>query len=387
MSMMRFSNLEINKREVSLNATYEDTVDLWFKFDREIEVTSTQVALAMATLCGTKYEQVIFDFEVDSRAVETIQTVTSAEVTAVSTTQARPVSSSDGNVLSFSGGFDSLSAWRLMPEGTNLVSLDFGGWFEREAEFFRDFDTLIISTNARSEPTRKAPLTRNHWSFMAIGAILAAGYFNSRYHTFGQIFGESMARAPRTVATLPVLSELGFREAGYARGLTEVGTASIILQSDPLHVPDSLRSLAAPRDRKAFRKTAVSSILADKHGIDVNIPAIDFGKSPKINFGDDYASSLSAMYCMAKGNGQEIEGLFDHIPDKVRSLVKECTFDFMEKVCWDAYSDFPRELVKGLCDNLIKYRLEPYTESDWDEVKQVRTLLSEQHKIARENAK
>lgn len=382
MTSIRFSNLEITRREFSLKAAYEDNVDLWFKFDREMEVSSTQIALAMATLCGTKYDHVQFDFEVDKGAIQTIAEATRAEVDARPTELSRPITSEGGNVLSFSGGFDSLSAWRLMPYDTHLVSMDFGGWFEREADFFRDFDTVVISTNARSEPSRTTPLTRNHWSFMAMGAILVAGYFNARFHTFGQILGESMARTPRTVPTLPVLSELGYVEAGYSRGLTEVGTAAIILQSDPKRVLRSLQSLAGPRDRKLYRKTALSAILADRLGADISVPKMDFERSPKIAFGDDYASSLSALYCVSKGYSKLIEGLFESIPEEARAFAASSSFAFMEKVNPDAYVDFPFELKQGLWGSLINYGFDPYGESDWDEVKETRKILSRYYELA-----
>lgn len=380
MTTIRFSNLEVTSRGISLRAAYKESVDLWFKFDRDIEVSSTQVALAMATLSGTKYDQVEFDFEVDKSAIQTIATATRAEIAAIATEQTRPITSDRGNVLSFSGGFDSLSAWRLMPNDTQLVSLDFGGWFEREAEFFRDFDTLVITTNARSEPTRTTPLTRNHWSFMAMGAILAANHFNVRYHTFGQILGESMARAPQSVPTLAVLSELGYVEAGYSRGLTEVGTAAVVLQSDPQRVLESLKSLAGPRDRKLYRKTALSEILANRLGVDLTVPSMDFDKSPRIAFGDDYASSLSALYCIAKGQLESIEGLFEWIPSEVKEFAKSTNFDFMEKVNWDAYAGFPQELKPQLWERFVKYGLEPYSERDWDEVKLARELLAKYYK-------
>lgn len=382
MTVIRFSNLEVTPRSISLRAAYEESIDLWFKFDRDVEVSSTQVALAMATLSGTKYDQVEFDFEVDKRAIQTIAKATRAEIAAIPTEQPRPITSDSGNVLSFSGGFDSLSAWRLMPNDTHLVSLDFGGWFEREAEFFRDFDTLVITTNARSEPTRTTPLTRNHWSFMAMGAILTAKHFNVRYHTFGQILGESMARAPQNVPTLTVLSELGYIEAGYSRGLTEVGTAAVVLQSDPQRVLESLRSLAGPRDRKLYRKTALSTILANRLGVDLTVPSMDFDKSPKIAFGDDYASSLSALYCIAKGHLDSIEGLFESIPLDVRNFAKSSKFDFMERVNWDAYAGFPRDLKPELCEHFIRYGLEPYSERDWEEVKLARELLAKYYKEA-----
>lgn len=383
MTEIRFGNLEVTRRKVSVRAEYNEAVDLWFSFDREIDVSSTQVALAMATLCGTKYDSVEFDFDVDRAAVETIAKITGAEVTANLTDQRRAITSDSGHVLSFSGGFDSLSAWRLMPKDTHLVSLDFGGWFEREADFFRNFDTTVITTNARSEPTKTNPLTRNHWTFMAMGAILVAGHFNARYHTFGQILAESMQRAPRKVATIPVLSELGYAEAGYSRGLTEVGTAKVILQSDPGRVIRSLKSLAGPKDRKFYRKFALSAIASKDLGVSIELPQVNFDKSPRITFGDDYASSLAALYCLAKDKPESIEGLFESIPDEARRLAQVSTFAFMDKVCWDAYEDFPAKLKPDLWSRLLDFGFEPYTERDWDEVKTVREILAKYHIAAK----
>lgn len=376
MADIRFANLEISKSRVTVQAEYTESIELYFDFDRAVRVTSTQVALSMATLCGTAFESIEFDFEVDRNVLSTIERVTRATVEAPAVDEYPVVTSKSGNVLSFSGGFDSLSALRLMPKDTNLVSMDFGGWFEREAEFFRSFETLTISTNIRSVPTRKTPLTRNHWSFMAIGAILTAGYFNARYHTFGQILGESLARLSHSRATLPVLSELGFLEAGYARGITEVGTVSVILQSDPFLVEDSLKSLAGPRDRKLFRKDALARLSASRLGAEVRLPDIDASRSPKIKYGDDFASSLAALYCISRDSEELIGGLFEYIPGEAVQLARSVSMEFMHKVNWDAYSGFPAELRGGLWDNLLRYGFEPYTENDWDEVKIVREHLA-----------
>ncbi|MGP9613504.1 hypothetical protein ACT3TE_09615 [Brachybacterium sp. AOP42-B2-9] len=361
---------------------YEEQFTLEWEFDRLVPVSSSQVALAAATLCGTQFKNIEFDFEVEESVLATVRKFTRGEVDAVPTPDAPRPLLHDGNVLSFSGGFDSFSAWRLMPESSHLVSLDFGGWFEREADFFQDFDTLVVSTNMRSMPTLRTPLTRNHWSFMAVGAILTARHFNVKHHSFGSILGESLSSSARPVPTLPVLEALGFKEAGYARGLTEVGTASVILRSDPSRVVDSLRSLSGPRDRKIFRKTALSEVVAKKIGVAVDLPKLDYSRSPQIKFGDDYASSLSALYCLGQGRGDSIEGLFESVPEEARKIGDELSLDFMEKINWDAYSGFPSSLQEGLWSKFAKFRLEPYGERDWAELSIVRDYLSRAYSAA-----
>lgn len=382
---IRFSRLEMTPQSVSVFADYGEQFTLEWKFDRSFPISSSQVALALATLCGLKFEYIQFDFEVEESVLTTLRRFTQSEIEAISTPDAPRPLLHDGNVLSFSGGFDSLSAWKLMPESSHLVSLDFGGWFEREAEFFRNFDTLVISTNMRSMPTLRTPLTRNHWSFMAVGAILSARYFNVKYHSFGSILGESLSSSSGAVSTLPVLEALGFKEAGYARGLTEVGTAGIILKADPTRVVDSLRSLSGPRDRKIFRKTAISDVVAEKAGLSLGLPKLDYSRSPRIRFGDDYASSLAALYCLGQGRGDSIEGLFESIPNEAREIGGDLTLGFMEKVNWDAYKAFPASLQEGLWKRFTEFQIEPYGERDWAELLVVRDYLARAYAAARTN--
>lgn len=199
----------------------------------------------------------------------------------------------------------------------------------------------------RSVPSQMTSLARNHWSFMAVGAILTARFFNVRFHSFGSILGESLSRQAGNAPKLEVLDVLGFEDAGYARGLTEVGTASIILQSDPGRAADSLKSLSGPRDKKIFRKTAISRILNDKLGGGLQLQANNFSRSPKIKYGDDYASSLAALYCLAQGRGNEIEELFEGIPDNAKEPAGRLNMEFMEKLIGMPMRHFRRILSLG----------------------------------------
>lgn len=382
MRELAFKNLAIDSTSIRVQAEYEESIELSFEFDRGVEVSSTQVAIALATLAGTKFENVSYDFEVDREAIRHIEISTGADIEAVSVDETPAVTSSEGNILSFSGGYDSLCARNLMPKDTHLVSMDFGGWFARETDFFRSFDTLIVRTNLRAVPSQSTSLARNHWTFMAIGSILTARYFNARYHTFGQILGESLARTPTKNSTPQVLSAVGFVDAGYARGLTEVGTASVILQSEPALVKDSLKSLSGPADRKIFRKTALTQLAGSRLGIPVTVSDTDPRKSPQIAFGDDYASTLAALYCISRGRLDLISPLFSEIPAGAVKLASRCTMNFMEKVNWDAYTNFPEALREPLGNKLLNYGFEPYSERDWEEVKEIRSYLSEAYRLA-----
>src|SRR5699024_6541660 len=88
-------------------------------------------------------------------------------------------------VLNFSGGFDSMAALALEPNA-HLVSLDFGGRFSRERQFFEKFQPNIIETNLVD-----LKLNRYSWTFMGIGALLFRDELNISSYAFGSIMAGS----------------------------------------------------------------------------------------------------------------------------------------------------------------------------------------------------
>ncbi|WP_216352814.1 hypothetical protein, partial [Fictibacillus arsenicus] len=133
-----------------------------------------------------------------------------------------------------------------MPSNTRLVSMDFGGRFAREREFFERFDTLRVSTNVLNSPLRL-----NSWSMMGMGAILAAHSLKAKYISFGSIIEASVDSLRVTPAivkaqTFPPFAAAGYHNAPFALGLSEVGTAKVLLQDDASLAVDSLLSLASP---------------------------------------------------------------------------------------------------------------------------------------------
>lgn len=377
MDTIKFSELRVTRSRIDLKVEYTEAYDLWFEFDRAVPVHPDQVALALSTLCGTAYKCVEFDFNVSHRASALIEDFTGAEIMVPHIGSPIPETPRSGSVLSFSGGFDSLSAKLLMPDDTHLVSLDFGGWFTREREFFEKFPTLHVKTNVRSEPSRRTPLTRNHWSFMAIGAILTAEYFRSRYHSFGSILGESLRRVGGGTQTLRHLEVLGMTEAGYTKGLTEVGTVDVIAKRNPEVLGQSLRSLAGTKDRKYSRKTALTSFVAEQRGLSIELPPEPSEHTRQIQFGEDYATSLAMLYLYAKGVGDLLSPLFEALPHATLKQVDDLSLNFMEKVNWDAYQSLPASIYSELSEKFTSLALYPYTEADWDEVKIVRQLLND----------
>ena len=151
---IEFSQLDVSNHRVSLLAKCGGQEhELWYEFDREVRPSTNAIAVALSTLCGTKFDSIFFDFPIAEETSVLLQKFTKAPVSSSSTCS--PITPrGGGRILSFSGGFDSFAALRLLGNEAHLVSLDFGGWFEREAQFFNNFDPLVIKTNIRRTPTQ-----------------------------------------------------------------------------------------------------------------------------------------------------------------------------------------------------------------------------------------
>lgn len=377
-SFINFKNLEITSYRVEFDAEYEaGEFRLFYEFDRRVPLSSTLVALALTTLCGAKFNQVNFDFEVEESALKIIRAFTGTDAQAVETSDSLRKNYSGGNVLSFSGGFDSMAALALMPDDTHLVSLDFGGWFTREADFFKRFEPLTVSTNIRRVPDQSTALARNHWTFMAAGAILAHDYFEAEYHTFGTILGGTFANSMPGERRVPLLDAAGYTDAPYTNGITEVGTAKILLKSRPDLVKDSIASLAGERDRKRFLKIALTTLINDRTGALVDIPKLPQEWNHKIPFNSSYTTALGALYFFACGRAELIEPLFLDIPDDAIKFAKSHDFSFMEKVNLDHSAHLPVDLRADFLVKLDNFGFRPYSEQDWDEVRAVRSYLAE----------
>mgnify|MGYP007064572847 CR=1 FL=1 len=372
---IKFQNLTLSQRRIEVEAvTSEGSFPLWFEFDRTLSTSTDAIAVALSTLCGTKYDQIHFDFPVAQDLAENISSFTRSSVTNNGNEPSRqPLGSNI--TLSFSGGFDSLAAHRLLDGTGQLVSTDFGGWFEREAAFFEKFQPLVVSTNVRRTPNQQNSFARNHWTFMSIGAILTAEYLESGFHVFGTILGERFARKPGRRPVAP-LDMLGIKNVPITDGITELGTAKILAQTDGPLVAESIRSLAGETDRKRLLKLILATVAAEELGVDVPLPDLPSEWDKPIAFDSSYTTALSTLYLIAKGKAHLIEPLYLDIPESAYSIVQGLSLDFPMKVNTDFYSSLPRELATQIAPRFLDLGFSPYTESDWVEAKTVRAYLN-----------
>lgn len=355
--------------------------ELWFKFSEPVLLTDDAIAIAMATLCGRAYDRIEFDLSPSAQALRVVSEFTRAlEVTTTRgvATQALP-STREGHVLSFSGGLDSLAALSLMPDGTKLVSMDFGGRFARERKFFEKFSPITVETNLLD-----TDLHTNSWSFMGIGAILTSGSTRAKYHTFGSILeagADNMSLAPlaATKATFPPFRGAGYLNAAYVAGLTEIGTIMVALEYQRGLVQESLDSLANPGEEKFYRKQVLTKTVARKLGVDLELELTGKPAAPHYAFGQNFALDLLSLYVVKHAGIDAADELVRDIPVAALALSEKLDLTFFERANTTLYQHFPRPLLGGLVGRLAAAGVSLYTEADWLEYAQVRDLLRAYH--------
>lgn len=374
---IQFKNLEVGptKTELAISSGTQE-YSVFFEFDRVIQPTNSEIAHALSTLCGKKYKQIGFSFEVPRNTVAEIEKFTGAEVSAFASDSVVLPKYESGSVLSFSGGFDSMAAKALMPDDTHLVSIDFGGWFKRETDFFRRFSPITVTTNVRRVPDHQTSFARNHWGFMAIGAILTRSYLKAKYHTFGTILGSEFAAPGPSRVKLQPLESLGFVDAPYTNGITELGTAKLMTMAYPRLLGESLDSLAGKKDRKRLLKIAlIHGVAKDLESLPGLPPVVEEWSTP-VSFDSSYTTALAALSLWSKDRGHLISPLFHSVPSETIEFARSIDFSFMGKVNWDKHQHMDKELLGDFWDKLSTFGFTPYTEADWENVKKVRAHLN-----------
>jgi hypothetical protein len=360
----------------------ESTNTIFFKLSPAIKPREDLIALALSTLCAKKYSSIHYDINVSEAILFAISKFTDADVTAsFSVDNGFQRKRRSTVTLNFSGGFDSLAAKCVMPDHTNLVSMDFGGRFSRERAFFENFDTCIVSTNLL-----ETPLRYNSWSMMGIASILFSDYLATDFQTFGSILEagpnnfSDQPVAARNISFPPFLAA-GMENAPYVLGLTEVGTLKVIGHYDPDLIAPSLESLATPGEEKRFRKQVLSLITSEKISKDFNLNIIQRPSQPHFKFGQSFAVDFLAIYVIKNAGVDIASHTVREIPDEVVKLASRLSLTFYERLNTNFVNHFPKNLVGGLLSKLGDAGIVPYTASDWNEFYQVREVLSHYYEI------
>lgn len=211
---------------------------------------------------------------------------------------------------------------------------------------------------------------------MAVGAILTSEYFGGRYHVFGSILGDTFARRPSKRKIAP-LEMVGLENLPVTEGITELGTAKVLAQTDPALIRGSLESLAGATDRKRFLKVLLSHVGAKAAGVSVDVPDLIETWDNTIRFSSSYTTAMTCMYLLAKGEEDLIAPLYETVPSSAKEAVGGMSLDFMLKANWDYYTFLTEDFAPSLAARLTELGFRPYSEVDWREAHAVRSYLND----------
>lgn len=336
-------------------------VKLKFKFDRDLEVSGEDLALALSTLSGKAYDNIKFGFEVPDSTKTDIENWTESQVrtTGDATKVERKLK---GTVLNFSGGFDSLAAHYMLPEDHSMVSMGFGGRFGREKKFFQKFAPIQVQTNIVQTSLRK-----NSWSFIGLGSLLSAAETRAQYCTFGSIIestGFKRGTAHEKGFTFPPFASAGMANAPTTQGISEVGTAMVIAAHGPELLSPSLKSLASPGEEKLYRKWALAKTALEHAGHPVPFCEVPRPEQPHYRFGERFVIDLTAMMIASFGNDELASHLVRELDNRKILDARAMNFDFMFKADERMYANYPAELKQAMESALQKSGIAWYSKDD-----------------------
>lgn len=381
MKKIKFYDIKSQKGSITFKVEskedYEKPVDIYFKFNRRIKAYNDQIAYLISTLCGREYENIEIDLEITKEIKKNLENFTKAKVKAniVDSIKIPDRSKYKNIALSFSGGFDSLTAKYLMPKNIKLVSVNFGEWFERENNFFKKFHPYTTDTNIRRSNIN---LNKNSWTFMGCSCIIYCDYLKIKYNIFGTALEDSLYQLRKNTSSFDCQATepfeyLGEKEIRVVNGLGAIATAKIILRNYPYYVNDTLLSIAAAHDEKRYRKQTILDILCKKENIKVDFEHVEPPKE-KVEWGKLYFVDFLMPYLIKNIGLKETEKYITGIPKELIELIKDMKLDFYERVDTNSLTgtSIPEGKIKiHVMNKLAESGILPYDENDFEEFRKI----------------
>ena len=377
--MMKVSFENIINKAGYIRADYKDDNHahfIEFELNTPIFVRDDLIALSLATLCGTKYKSIKMELTVSKITKQYIEIFTRAEIDIKLNDYSMIITKSqDNHTLNFSGGFDSMAALPFLPKGSSLVSMDFGGNFNREMAMINKFKSHTVKTNILETDFRK-----NSWLFMTIASILYKDYLDTSYNIFGSIINAAFMQNSNFIKnfnTPYLIQGANMKNIPYTLALSEIGTIKVGCENFPGLMDESLISLANPKEEKRFRKQLLLEIEIERFGH--NIELSDKIKKPHrqyFKWGDNFLVDHLAIYIM-KYRGYDTASLtIKDIPDEAFKLSQNLKLDFYDRYYTDVLKYIPSEFRLDYVRKMGEMNILPFEENDWKEYRQVIAYLS-----------
>lgn len=354
------------------------------------------VACALSVLCGRGYKKVRLAIPVTEACRRELEELTGAKWICPAAPAERPAvgrkrglwvdhwytgDSRPGErriLINFSGGIDSLAALALLPrERVDLVSVDFGGYFMREAFFFRDFHPYILHTNLR-----QLHYDGESWKYMGSGSLLFSRLIcgDAAYQVFGSNFENSplnLRDDPPFPALDPPFCMVGIEGLPIIQSISEIGTTIVVTHYFPELINAALTSLAPNPSAKRYRKQLLMEIVSERFHRELSLEPCDFPlESQRTRFGQDNSLDYLTVYLLKHRGREAVERSVTGLPEELFDLVEKLDMTFYERYSTKHLARVPEELREDYVRRMEAAGVLPWDEHDMEEFKQVRAVLS-----------
>lgn len=322
-----------------------------------------------------------FDFPISSRAKDIALKSYGIRIQSPVDLLSQPVSRSK-TFLNFSGGIDSLAAYHLLRNSIQNVSIDFGGAFAREANWFREWDTYVVETNFRTKPFNESL----DWRFMAAPAILFSDYLDIGTICWGTVLEASPFWLSENVKTdaaksraTHVFEMANVRVAQTVSAISEYGTMKVAASLGEAILDKGIESCAPPSSEKFIRKKLLKKIVLER-----NIDN-DFFERYKLDrkhkFGTSFGADVLTLYfCWRLGYETVERHLADFTLEQKRTI-STLNMRFFERINTANIPSLEPEMRGQIVAGYKECGLAEYDDSDFRALAICRDFLGNIHKF------
>ena len=216
---------------------------------------------------------------------------------------------------------------------------------------------------------------------MGVASLIYNEIFNAKYQTWGSIFESYVTSGSYKFAgqksfISPPYNIMGINDIKLVHGLTEIGTALIVLKDHPFLVNESLISLASEDSSKRLRKKLIVKLLIRKYNLTNVYLGFDEIKKPKNKIKFGYFTDDFLIFWIIKNLGYEESSKYIlNIPQDISEVIESNSLTFYEKFNTNFLNNIPIKFKSKILENLIRLNIEFYDENDFKELKNVLIYL------------
>lgn len=357
-------DIEIYKAQNSFYFEYKNEISHFnHKISYPFDLNASDDALLAAAIFTRPINAEIFNIAgvtCSSAQILRIESIVKAKINCRETqyNQSKPISAA--YLTAFSGGFDSLALKSLLPSGEYLASINFGGYFEREAKFFRKHTDIIIESNIRTKKFNDRNFNEKlDWRFLTAPLLLLGTNLVPVVIRAGTILESSPFWFANNATkefhdySKNVYGETAFYSCPISC-ISEYATTKIVNETYARdEVACSLTSLADERSFKTFRKEVLLAMCR------AETPPILKKNLQKHLFGSSFGDDMVALYINWKMGSDWTRKNYCEIPENLIGL----NFEFFEKI-----NNYSLQALDPLTRDLIFKKLIDYGLSIYDQV-------------------